>query len=52
MNSKLTYIPHRLGIILFSVKISLLNGVGMLIAVIGAAYYSKVELDRKRAAPS
>ena len=39
-----------LGIVLFSVKVTPLNGVGMLITVVGAAWYSKVELDRKRAA--
>lgn len=39
-----------LGIILFDVTVTLLNGIGMLITVCGAAYYSKVELDRKRAA--
>ncbi|CAK3993426.1 UDP-galactose transporter 1 [Lecanosticta acicola] len=39
-----------LGILLFHVRISLLNGIGMFIAVAGAAYYSKVELDRKKAA--
>lgn len=38
-----------LGIILFNVRILLLNGIGMVIAVAGAAYYSKVELDRKKA---
>lgn len=37
-----------LGIVLFNVKIALLNGAGIFIAVLGAAYYSKVELDRKR----
>jgi len=39
-----------LGIVLFAVTVTPLNGVGMLITVLGAAYYSKVELDRKRAA--
>ena len=39
-----------LGIVLFSVKVTPLNGLGMLITVFGAAWYSKVELDRKRAA--
>jgi hypothetical protein len=38
-----------LGIVLFAVTVTPLNGVGMLITVLGAAYYSKVELDRKRA---
>lgn len=37
-----------LGIVLFNVKIAFLNGAGIFIAVLGAAYYSKVELDRKR----
>lgn len=38
-----------LGIILFNVRIAPLNGLGMLVAMAGAAYYSKVELDRKKA---
>ena len=37
-----------LGIVLFNMKITLLNSVGLMIAVSGAAYYSKIELDRKR----
>lgn len=37
-----------LGIVLFNVKIAFLNGAGIFIACLGAAYYSKVELDRKR----
>lgn len=37
-----------LGIVLFSVKVTPLNGLGMLITVGGAAWYSKVELDNKR----
>jgi hypothetical protein len=36
-----------LGIFLFSVKVGPLNGLGMMIALGGAAYYSKVELNRK-----
>lgn len=36
-----------LGIVLFSVKVTVLNGAGMLVALIGAACYSKVELDSK-----
>ena len=36
-----------LGIMLFSVKVTVLNGAGMLVALIGAACYSKVELDSK-----
>ncbi|KAF7196622.1 GDP-mannose transporter GONST5 [Pseudocercospora fuligena] len=38
-----------LGIILFNVRIAPLNGLGMLVAMAGPAYYSKVELDRKKA---
>lgn len=41
-----------LGIVLFAVKVTPLNGIGMLITVAGAAWYSKVELDRKKAAQS
>ena len=37
-----------LGIALFHVEVSTLNGLGMLITVLGAAYYSKVELDSAR----
>lgn len=36
-----------LGIVLFDVQVSLFNGVGMFIAVLGGAWYSKVELDSK-----
>lgn len=36
-----------LGIVLFSVKVQALNGVGMVIALGGAAWYSAVELRRK-----
>lgn len=36
-----------LGIVLFQVKVSVPNGIGMLITVLGAAWYSKVELDSK-----
>ncbi|KAF2208929.1 hypothetical protein CERZMDRAFT_48365 [Cercospora zeae-maydis SCOH1-5] len=39
-----------LGIVLFNVQVGIVNGIGMLIASAGAAYYSKVELDRKKAA--
>lgn len=39
-----------LGIVLFNVKIAPLNGLGMLIAVGGAAYYSHVELQNKKVA--
>jgi len=41
-----------LGIFLFAVRVTPLNGVGMLVTVVGAGWYSKVELDRKRAAAS
>lgn len=37
------------GIILFHVEVGLLNAVGMLITIAGAVWYSKVELDSKRA---
>lgn len=39
-----------LGIVLFNVQVGIVNGFGMLVATAGAAYYSKVELDRKKAA--
>lgn len=39
-----------LGIVLFGVKVGALNGLGMVIALCGAAYYSKVELSKKKAA--
>ncbi|KAK4617560.1 UDP-galactose transporter 1 [Fulvia fulva] len=39
-----------LGIVLFSVKVGPMNAAGMLVATAGAAYYSKVEMDRKKAA--
>lgn len=39
-----------LGVALFDVKVNLLNGTGMLIALLGAAWYSKVELDSKKSA--
>lgn len=38
-----------LGITLFDVKVGLANGVGMLIALVGAAWYSSVELGSKTA---
>lgn len=41
-----------LGIILFHVQVGLLNAVGMLITIAGAVWYSKVELDNKRAKAS
>lgn len=36
-----------LGVVLFNVRVGLLNGVGMLVTLIGAAIYGKVELDSK-----
>lgn len=36
-----------LGIVLFDVKVGALNGAGMLVALAGAAWYSKVELGNK-----
>lgn len=41
-----------LGIVLFDVKVGLLNGLGMLIALAGAGWYSKVELANKMAKQS
>ncbi|KAM7186791.1 Triose-phosphate Transporter family domain containing protein [Rhypophila sp. PSN 637] len=38
-----------LGIVLFGVKVGFLNGLGMVIAMAGAAWYSAVELRTKRA---
>lgn len=38
-----------LGIVLFSVPISLMNAIGMVITMVGAAWFSKVELDSKKA---
>lgn len=38
-----------LGIVLFNVRVGVSNGLGMIVATSGAAYYSKVELDRKKA---
>ena len=42
-----------LGIVLFGVKVGFLNGMGMLVALAGAAWYSAVELRAKgaKAAP-
>lgn len=37
-----------LGILFFHVEVGWLNAVGMLITVVGAAYYSHVELNQKR----
>ena len=36
-----------LGILLFDVKVGVWNGAGMLVTLVGAAIYSKVELDSK-----
>ncbi len=36
-----------LGIVLFDVKVSMSNGIGMLITLLGAGWYSKAELDSK-----
>lgn len=41
-----------LGIVLFAVDVSPMNGLGMMITVAGAAWYSKVELDRKKSTAS
>lgn len=43
-----------LGILIFNVKIGAINGMGMVVAIVGGAYYSKVELNNKQAkkAPS
>lgn len=38
-----------LGIVLFDVKVGPVNGLGMLVAILGAAWYSKVELSSKMA---
>ena len=38
-----------LGILLFSVEVTPLNGFGMIVALAGAAWYSAVELQSKRA---
>jgi len=38
------------GIVLFNVKVSALNGLGMFFAILGAAWYSNVELKRKTSA--
>lgn len=39
-----------LGVLIFNVQVNMLNGVGMLIALVGAAWYSKVEIDAKKPA--
>ena len=36
-----------LGVVAFNVHVGILNGCGMVIALVGAAIYSKVELDSK-----
>ncbi|KAH7413422.1 triose-phosphate transporter family-domain-containing protein [Cadophora sp. MPI-SDFR-AT-0126] len=38
-----------LGILIFNVKIGAINGLGMVVAIVGGAYYSKVELNNKQA---
>jgi len=38
-----------LGIVLFSVPVGLMNAIGMVITMVGAAWFSKVELDSKKA---
>lgn len=37
-----------LGIVLFNVTVDFLNGAGMAVTMLGAAIYSKAELDNKR----
>jgi uncharacterized membrane protein len=39
------------GIVLFHVQVGVVNGVGMLITIAGAVWYSKVELDSKQSKP-
>jgi len=41
-----------LGVVLFNVHVGLLNGTGMVIALVGAACYSKVEIDAKKTSPA
>jgi len=36
-----------LGIVLFNVQVGVTNGLGMMVALVGAAWYSKVELSSK-----
>ncbi|KAJ9641383.1 hypothetical protein H2201_008730 [Coniosporium apollinis] len=36
-----------LGIVLFDVRVRVLNGIGVVVALLGAAWYSKVELEAK-----
>jgi len=36
-----------LGIVLFNVQVGAVNGIGMVVTLAGAAWYSKVELDTK-----
>lgn len=38
-----------LGIVLFNVQVGMLNAVGTLVTIVGAVWYSKVEMDNKRA---
>ncbi|KJX94400.1 tpt-domain-containing protein [Zymoseptoria brevis] len=37
------------GIVLFHVEVGVVNGIGMIITILGAVWYSKVELDNKQA---
>jgi len=41
------FLTVLLGIVLFDVKVGVLNGYGMVVTLVGAAVYSKVELDSK-----
>ncbi len=36
-----------LGIVMFGVKVGMANGIGMLVALVGTAWYSAVELTSK-----
>jgi hypothetical protein len=38
-----------MGILLFSVPVGVVNAIGMGVTVLGAAWFSKVELDGKKA---
>ncbi|KHN96872.1 uncharacterized protein MAM_05428 [Metarhizium album ARSEF 1941] len=40
-----------IGIFLFNVSVDLLNGAGMAVTMVGAAMYSKAELDNKKRSP-
>jgi ABC-type arginine/histidine transport system permease subunit len=41
-----------LGIVLFNVKVGWLNALGTMVTILGAVWYSKVELDDKRRPPT